>query len=118
MDNEFLDKFLWRSGSELLVEVDHEKMFDAQVADQSDFVLRGSEQVRRVLRTQHFEWMRIKSHCYRRPLCRTGMIRRSGNYGLVTKMNAIKNSDGEKERAMQLSQLGNGVQRFHQWNDE
>jgi hypothetical protein len=46
------------------------------------------------------------------------MIRRSGNYGLVTKMNTIKNSDGEKERAMQLGQLGNGVQRFHQWNDE
>jgi hypothetical protein len=118
MYNEFLDKFLWQSGSELLVEVDHEKMFDAQVADQSDFVLRRSEQVRCVLRAQHFERVRIKSHCYRRPLCRTGMIRRSGNYGLVTKMNTIKNSDGEKERAMQLGQLGNGVQRFHQWNDE
>jgi hypothetical protein len=118
MDNEFLDKFLWRSGSELLVEVDHEKMFDAQVADQSDFVLRGSEQVRRVLRAQHFERVRIKSHYNWRPLCRIGVTRGSGNHGLVTKMDAIKNSDGEKERAMQLGQLGNGVQRFHQWNDE
>jgi hypothetical protein len=118
MHNELLDKFLWRSGSELPVEVDHQKMFDAQVADQSDFVLRGSEQVRRVLRTQHFERVWIKSHYNRRSIGRTGMTRGSGNYGLVTKMNTIKNSDGEKERAMQLGQLGNGVQRFHQWNDE
>jgi len=118
MHNELLDKFLWRSGSELPVEVDHQKMFDAQVADQSDFVLRGSEQVRRVLRTQHFERVRIKSHYNRRSLGRTGMTRGSGNHGLVTKRNAIKNSDCEKERATQLRQLGNGVERFHQWNDE
>src|SRR4029077_18779546 len=106
MHNELLDKFLWRSGSELPVEVDHQKMFDAQVADQSDFVLRGSEQVRRVLRTQHFERVRIKSHYNRRSLGRTGMTRGSGNHGLVTKMNAVENSDGQKKRSTQALQFG------------
>ena len=105
MDNEFLDKFLWQSSSELLVEVDHEKMFDAQVADQSDFVLRGSEQVRRVLRAQHFERVRIKSHYNWRPLCRIGVTRGSGNHGLVTKMDAIENSDGQEKRSAQALQL-------------
>src|SRR6266571_4638727 len=114
MHNELLNKFLWRSGCELLVKADHEKMLDAQVADQSDFVLRGSEQMRRVLRAQHFEWVRIKSHCNRRPLCRIGMTRGSGNHGLMTKMDAVENSDGQKERATQLRQFGNGMERFHQ----
>src|SRR5260370_41700030 len=99
MHNELLDKFLWRSGSELPVEVDHQKMFDAQVADQSDFVLRGSEQVRRVLRTQHLERVWIKSHYNRRSLGRTGLTRGSGNHGFAAQMNAIKNSRREKEMA-------------------
>ena len=105
MHNELLDKFLWRSGCELLVKVDHEKMFDAQVADQSDFVLRGSEQVRRVLRAQHFERVRIKSHYNWRPLCRIGVTRGSGNHGLVTKMDAVENSDGQEKRSAQALQL-------------
>ena len=89
-------------------------MLDPEVADQSDFVLRRSEQMRRVLRTQHFERMRIKSHYNRRPRCRMGMTRGSGNHGLMTKMDAVENSDGKKERAMQLRQFGNGMERFHQ----
>src|SRR5260370_33951655 len=106
MNKELLNKILWPLGCELLVKVDLQKMLGAQVADQSDCVLRGSEQVRRVLRTQHFERVRIKSHCNRRPLCRMGMIRGSGNHGLVTKMNAVENSDGQKKRSTQALQFG------------
>jgi hypothetical protein len=105
MHNELLDKFLWRSGCELPIKVDHEKMFHAQVADQSDFVLRGSEQMRRVLRAQHFERVRIKSHYNRRPVCRTGMTRGSGNHGLVTKMDAVENSNGQEKRSAQALEL-------------
>jgi hypothetical protein len=43
-----------------------------------------------------------------------GMTRGSGNHGLMTKMDAVENSDGKKERAMQLRQFGNGMERFHQ----
>jgi len=62
MCEEFFDKLLWRSGGEFFVKVDYEEMFDAQVANQSNFVLRGSEQMRRIVWTQHFDRVRIKRH--------------------------------------------------------
>jgi hypothetical protein len=31
----------------------------------------------------------------------------------MAKMDAIENADGEKERTGQLSEFGNGMERFH-----
>src|SRR5213080_1170339 len=78
MCEEFFDKLLWRSGGEFFVEVDYEKMFDAQVANQSNFVLRGSEQMRRIVRTQHFDRVRIKGHNERGSIRRTSVTRSGG----------------------------------------
>ena len=107
MREEFFDKLLWRSGGEFLVEVDYEEMFDAQVANQSDFVLRGGEQMRRVVRAQHFDRMRIESHNERRSIRRTGMTRGSRNDGLMTKMDAVENSNCQEKRPAQALQFYN-----------
>jgi hypothetical protein len=80
-------------------------MFDAQVADQSDFVLRGSEQMGGMLRAQHFDRVRVKSHYARRPIRRASVTGSSGNHGLVTKMYAIENSDGQEKWSAQALQF-------------
>ncbi len=36
----------------------------------------------------------------------------------MTKMHAVENADREKDGAVQVRQLGNGMQRFHQLNNE
>ena len=47
--------------------MNHEQMRDAEIADQRDLVLCRGEQVRRVLRPQHFRGMRIERDDDRRP---------------------------------------------------
>src|SRR6266481_6799328 len=107
MCEEFSDKLLRRSGGEFLVEVDYKEVFNAQVANQGDFVLRSSEQMRRVMRTQHFDGVRIKSHNERSPICRMGMTRRSRNDGLMTKMDAVENADRKEKWSAQAVQFYN-----------
>src|SRR6266513_5879817 len=107
MREEFFDELLWRSGGEFLVEVDYEEMFDAQVANQSDFVLRGSEQMRRVVRARHSDRMWSESHNERGSIRRTGMTRGSRNNGLMTKMDAVENSNRQEKWPAQALQFYN-----------
>ena len=62
MRDELLDKILRWSSGEFLVEVDDEKVLDAQIPDQRDFVLGGSKQMGRVVWPQHLEWMWIERY--------------------------------------------------------
>ena len=62
MRDELLDKILRWSSGEFLVEVDDEKVLDAQIPDQRDFVLGGGKQMRRVVWPQHLEWMWIERY--------------------------------------------------------
>src|SRR6266436_4791489 len=107
MCEEFSDKLLRRNGGEFLVEVDYKEVFNAQVANQGDFVLRSSEQMRRVMRAQHFDRMGIKSHNERGSICRTGMTCGSRNDGLMTKMDAVENSDRQEKWSAQAVQFYN-----------
>ena len=75
MCHELLDKILRWGGGEFLVEVDDEKMLDAQIADQRDFVLGGSKQVRRVARPEYFEWVWVERYNDRRSVGRSRVTR-------------------------------------------
>ena len=66
MPGELLDEVLRWSSGEVFVERDDEKMLDAQIADQRDLVLGGRKQMRRVLRSQHLEWMWVERYDDRR----------------------------------------------------
>src|SRR6266699_1153255 len=107
MREEFFDELLGRSGGEFFVKVDYEEMFDAQVANQSNFVLRGSEQMRRIVRAQHFDRMRIESDNERGSIRQTGMTRGSRNDGLMTKMDAVENSNCQEKWPAQALQFYN-----------
>src|SRR6266496_4206534 len=105
MCEEFFDKLLWRSGGEFFVEVDYEEMFHSQVANYSNFVLRGSEQMRRIVRTQHFDRVRIKRHNERGSIRRTGVTRSGGNHSLMSKMHAVENSNRQEKWPAQTLQI-------------
>src|SRR2546430_17436751 len=101
MYHELFDKILRWGGGEFLVEVDDEKVLHAQIADQRDFVLGGSKQVRRVARPQHLEWVWIERYNDRRAVGRPRMTRLGGDHGLMTKRHAVENADREKDGAVQ-----------------
>ncbi len=74
MNDQLLDEILWRSSGKFPVEVDNEEVLDTQIADQRDFVRGGSEQMRCMVRPQHFERMWIERYDNRRSapeLCMT-----------------------------------------------
>jgi hypothetical protein len=55
-----LDEVLRWSSGEVFVERDDEKMLNAQITDQRDLVLGGSEQMRCIVWPQHLERMWIE----------------------------------------------------------
>ncbi len=65
--NELLDKFLRRSCGERPIEMKHEKMRYAEIADERDLVLRRCDQMRRIAGPQHLRGMRIERDDDRRP---------------------------------------------------
>ena len=48
------------------IEMNDEQMRDAEFANERDLVLRRGQQMRRILRTQHFRRMRIERDDHRR----------------------------------------------------
>ncbi len=106
--------------AEFAVEFDDEQMRDAELADQSDLVLRRGDQVRSIVRPKNFPRMRIECHDDRRACSGMGVTRRGGNDRLVTEMDAVKDSDGEKKRSAKLGQFGNGMKGVQEGmaNDE
>ena len=76
-------------------------------------MLRCRQQVRRVIGTQHFGWMRIECDDYRCAARGFGVSRGSGNDGLMTEMHAVEGADGEEERPGKLAQFRNRAQDSH-----
>jgi hypothetical protein len=97
---------LWCGGGEIFVEIDDEKMFNPQIADQLDFMLRGSQQMGCVVRPQYFDWMWIERYDNGRSGRRACMSRGGGDDGLMTAMDAIEDSNSKKKRAAQFGQFG------------
>jgi hypothetical protein len=61
------------------------------------------------VRSQYFLWVRIKRDYDRRAICRPSVFRRSRNDCLMTEMHTVEHPDGEKKRALQVSQFGDVV---------
>ena len=101
MRGEFLDEIFRLGGGKLFVKGDNQKVGHAEVANQRDFMLRRGKQMRRVLRPQHFHRMRIEGHNDRRSILRLGVACGSGNNRFMAAMDAVENTDREKERAGQ-----------------
>ena len=93
-------------------------MADTERANECNLVLRSCQQVRRRLRPQDFLRMRIERNDDWRSIGGMGMTRGGGDDRLMAAMNAVENADGKKNRSSQLRQLGNGMERVHQANDE
>jgi hypothetical protein len=68
-------------------------------ADQSDLVRRGGKQMRCFVRPQYFFGVRIKGDYHRRTIYRPSVFRGSGDHCLMPEMDAIEDTNGEKERA-------------------
>ena len=88
-------------------------MCDAEIADERDLVLRRRQQMRRVIRTQHFGRMRVERNDHRCATCVFGVARGSGNDRLMTEMHAVEGADGEEERPGKLAQFRNRAQDSH-----
>src|SRR2546423_648346 len=97
----------------MFVEWNDQEMPDAQRANERDLVLRCSDQMWRIFRSQNLGRMRIEGHYHRRSLFRMGMSGGSRNDRLMPEVDAIKCADREKNRAGQARQLGNGAEDFH-----
>ena len=67
----------------------------------------------RKLRPQKFFRMRIEGDYGRSAVSGASVLGRSGNDSLMAEMNAIENSDGEKDRTRQALEIGNRMQNFH-----
>ena len=74
-------------------------MLHAEVADQSDLVLRSSEQMGRLRGPKHFHWMRVKRDDDWSAVCRMGVLSGGGNDSLMAAMHTIENSDREENGA-------------------
>lgn len=90
-------EFIGRGRGELPIELQDEKMCDAEIADERDLVLCCCQQMRRVIRTQHFGRMRIERNDHWCATCIFGVARGSGNDCLMTKMHTIEDADGEEK---------------------
>ena len=88
-------------------------MRDAEIADERDLVLRRGDQMRRVLRPQHFRRMRVERHDHGRAARVFGMPGRSGDDRLMSEVNAVEDANGEKERTGKVAQFRNRSQNLH-----
>jgi hypothetical protein len=69
MRHKLLHKIFWRRCGECLVELDDEQVPDPEIPDQSDLVLRSSEQMRSLHGPKHFHGMRVESDDDRSAIC-------------------------------------------------
>src|SRR5437660_10323912 len=98
MLDQLLHEILRLGGSKMFIERNDQQMPHTKRANQSDFVLRGREQVRCFVGPQYFFRVRIECNHHRRATYRPSVLRRSGDYRLMTKVDAIEDADGEKQR--------------------
>jgi hypothetical protein len=62
--------------------------------------------------------MRVECDHDRRSVGRPGVFGGSRDDRLMAEMNAVEDANGEKERAWQARQFGNGPENFHQLKSE
>ena len=72
----------------------------------------------RIVRPEDLGRMRVEGYDYGRSLLGMGMPRGSGNDCLVSEVNAIECADRDKKRAGKFGEVGNGMKKFHQDNDQ
>src|SRR5215468_10945059 len=65
------------------------------------------------VRPQYFFWMRIKGNHHRCSIYRLSVFRRRRNDCLMPEMDAVEDTDGEKERTWQLRELRNRTEDLH-----
>jgi hypothetical protein len=83
----------------MFIERNDQKMSHAKRPNQSDLVRCSGKQMRRFVRPQYFFRVRIEGDHHGRAIHRPGVFRRSRNNCLMPEMDAIEDTDGEKERA-------------------
>ena len=113
MRDQLADKFFRSSCREGSIEMQDEKMRDPKIADERDLVLRRGQQMRCILRTQHFRGMWVECDDDRRAARVPGVASRRRNNRLVTEMHTVEDADGQKERPRKLAQLRNRSQDLH-----
>jgi hypothetical protein len=74
-------------------------MADSELANQRDLVLRGGKQARTLVWPENFRGVWIECHDDRYSVHLPGMLHSGRDDGLMAKMNAVKNTDREKNRA-------------------
>ena|SRR6516162_1774942 len=99
MLDQLLHEILRLGGCKMFVKGNDQQMLHTKRANQSDLVWRGSEQVRCFFGAQYFFRMRIKGDYHRRSIYLPSVFRRSRNDCLMPKMDAVEDTDREKERA-------------------
>ena len=100
MLDQLLHEILGFSGGKMFIERNDQKMSHTKRANQSDLVRRSGKQMRRFVRPQYFFRMRIKGDHHRRAIYRPSVFRRSRNDCLMPEMDAVEDTDSEKERAL------------------
>src|SRR5260370_36614720 len=113
MSNELANEILRWSCSKLLVEMNHEQVSHADIADQGDFVLRCREQMRRRLRSQYFLRVRIEGKNDGRSVLGPSMFRGGRNDCLMPGMTAIKASEDSKKWPTYLAKFATPGKNSH-----
>src|SRR5215813_5829539 len=88
-------------------------MANAEIANERDLVLRGGQEMRRALMPQDFLRMRIEGDHHGSSICGARVLGGRGDNGLVPKMNAVENTNCQKERPAQLLEFGNRSENLH-----
>ena len=99
MLHQLVNEILGLRGSKLFIEGNDQQMFDTKRANHSDFVGRRGEQVRCFFRPQYFLGVGIKGDYHRRAIRRLSVLRRSRNDCLMSEMDPVEDTNGEKELA-------------------
>src|SRR6516164_9777818 len=95
MLDQLLHEVLRFGGSKMFIERNDQQMPHTKRANQSDFMLRSGEQVRRLLGAEYFFRVWIKCDHHRRTIRRTSMLRRRGDHCLMTEMDAVEHANSE-----------------------
>src|SRR5262245_9740621 len=99
MLGQILHEIFGFGGGKMFIERNDQKMSHTKRANQGDLVRCRREQVWRFFGPQYFFRVRIKSDYHGRSIHRPSVFRGSRNDCLMPEMDAIEDTDGEKERA-------------------
>src|SRR5215471_6644718 len=99
MLDQLLHEILGLGRGKMFIERNDQKMSNTKRANQSDLVRCRREQMWRFFGPQYFFRVRIKGDYQRRSIHRPSVFCGSRNDCLMSKMDAVEDTDGEKERA-------------------